>query len=306
MIILHQSMKDQFQKETGKKISSPSSFFKSKWLEEQDQKKTFDHLNSAELSDVIKDRLFFKSSKATDYDRFIEMLDIKRSSDFKIFAKLTAIIKPYQKLEFQKISQELEALDCLYSIQNKKVMNHQMVKSLTQSLKQIEKHCQKIKKEISQSLKKSRLKHGMSPSEIILKDASGADISSTSIFDEFSIIAKECQYLSEANSSFENTEPSLFPSLEIQEIPLDYYIVTLKNLFQCIDLGQFKIQDQQSELKTFCWEGILQTPSICFTPYSSFLKAYKRCDEKKNTFFSLSQAISKNDFYEIRDKILNF
>ena len=48
------------------------------------------------------------------------MLDIKRSSDFKIFAKLTAIIKPYQKLEFQKISQELEALDCLYSIQNKK------------------------------------------------------------------------------------------------------------------------------------------------------------------------------------------
>ena len=81
------------------------------------------------------------------------MLDIKRSSDFKIFAKLTAIIKPYQKLEFQKISQELEALDCLYSIQNKKVMNHQMVKSLTQSLKQIEKHCQKIKKEISQSLK---------------------------------------------------------------------------------------------------------------------------------------------------------
>ena len=181
-----------------------------------------------------------------------------------------------------------------------------MVKSLTQSLKQIEKHCQKIKKEISQSLKKSRLKHGMSPSEIILKDASGADISSTSIFDEFSIIAKECQYLSEANSSFENTEPSLFPNLEIQEIPLDYYIVTLKNLFQCIDLGQFKIQDQQSELKTFCWEGILQTPSICFTPYSSFLKAYKRCNEKKNTFFSLSQAISKNDFYEIRDKILNF
>ena len=127
MIILHQSMKDQFQKETGKKISSPSSFFKSKWLEEQDQKKTFDHLNSAELNDVIKERLFFKSSKATDYDRFTEMLDFKRSSDFKIFAKLTAIIKPYQKLEFQKFSQELEALDCLYSIQNKKVMNLSLI-----------------------------------------------------------------------------------------------------------------------------------------------------------------------------------
>ena len=306
MIILHQSMKDQFQKETGNKISSPSSFFKSKWLEEQDQKKKFDHLNGAELNDDIKKRLYFKSSKATDYERFIQMMDLKRYNDYKIFTKLTSIIKPYHKLEFQKFSQELEALDCLYSIQNKKVMNHQMIRSLTQSLKQIEMHCQKIKKEISQSLKKSRIKHEMSPSEIILKDSSGADISSTSIFDEFSIIAKQCQYLSEANNSFENTEPSLFPKLETQEIPLDYFIETLKNLFQCIDLSQFKILDQKSELKTFCWEGILQTPSICFTPYSSFLKAYKRCNEKKNTFFSLSQAISKNDFYEIRDKILNF
>ncbi len=306
MIILHQSMKDQFQKETGKRISSPSSFFKSKWLEEQDQKKTFDHLNSTELNDAIKDRLYFKSSKATDYERFTQMMDVKRYNDYKIFAKLIAIIKPYHKLEFQKLSQELEALDCLYSIQNKKVMNHQMIRSLTQSLKQIEKHCQKIKKEINQSLKKSRLKHEMSPSEIILKDSSGGDISSTNILDEFSIIAKQCQYLSEANNSFENTEPSLFPKLEIQEISLDYFIGTLKNLFQCIDLSQFKIQDQKSELKTFCWEGILQTPSICFTPYSSFLKAYKRCNEKKNTFFGLSQAISKNDFYEIRDKILNF
>ena len=59
MIILNQSMKDQFQKETGKKLSSPSSFFKSKWLEEQDQKKTFDHLNGVELNDEIKQRLFF-------------------------------------------------------------------------------------------------------------------------------------------------------------------------------------------------------------------------------------------------------
>ncbi len=306
MIILNKSMNDQFQKEIGNKTSSPSSFFKSKWLEEQDQKKTFDHLNGVELNDEIKERLYFKSTKATDYERFIQMMDLKRYNDYKIFAKLTAIIKPYHKLEFQKFSQELEALDCLYSIQNKKVMNHQMIKSLSQSLKQIEKHCQKIKKEISQSLKKSRLKHEMSPSEIILKDSSGANISSTSIFDEFSIIAKQCQYLSEANNSLENTEPSLFPNLETKEIPLDYFIETLKNLFQCIDLSQFKIQDEKSELKTFCWEGILQTPSICFTPYSSFLKSYKRCNKKKNTFFSLSHAISKNDFYEIRDKILNF
>ena len=306
MIILHQSMKEEFQKENGKKLKSPSSFLKSKWLEEQDQKKTFNHLNNAELNDMIKERLFFKSSKATDYERFTELLDVKRYNDYKIFAKLTSIIKPYHKLEFQKFSQELEALDCLYSIQNKKAMNHQMIKSLSQSLKQIEKHCQKIKKEISHSLKKSRLKYEMSPSEIILKDSTGADISSTNIFEEFSIIAKQCQYLSEANQSFENTEPSLFPNLEVKEIPLDYFLVTLKNLFQCIDLSQFKIQDQKSELKTFCWEGILQTPSICFTPYSSFLKAYKRCEQKKNTFFGLSHTTSKNDYLEIKEKILYF
>ena len=118
----------------------------------QDQKKTFDHLNGTEVNDEIKERLYFKSSKATDYERFTQMMDLKRYNDYKIFAKLTAIIKPYHKLEFQKFSQELEALDCLYSIQNKKVMNHQMIKSLSQSLKQIEKHCQKIKKEIFQEV----------------------------------------------------------------------------------------------------------------------------------------------------------
>ena len=149
MIILQQTLKDQLQNESGKKTSSPSSFFKSKWLEEQDQKKTFNHLNSAEIDQTIQERIYFKSSKASDYERFQEMNDLKRSSDFKVFSKLRSIIKPYQKLEFQKLTEELEALDCLYSIQNKKIMNHQMIKSLTQSLKQIEKHCQKIKKEIN-------------------------------------------------------------------------------------------------------------------------------------------------------------
>ena len=59
MIILHQSMKEQFQKDTGKKVSSPSSFFKSKWLEEQDQKKTFDHLNGAEINDEIRNEFIY-------------------------------------------------------------------------------------------------------------------------------------------------------------------------------------------------------------------------------------------------------
>ncbi len=306
MIILQQTLKDQLQNESGKKTSSPSSFFKSKWLEEQDQKKTFNHLNGAEIDQTIQERIYFKSSKASDYERFQEMNDLKRSSDFKVFSKLRSIIKPYQKLEFQKLTEELEALDCLYSIQNKKIMNHQMIRSLTQSLKQIEKHCQKIKKEINHSLKKSRLKSEMTPSEIILKDGSGGDISSSSIFEEFSIIAKQCQFLSNTDKLKTASEPSLFPDLENNEIPLDYFIITLKNLFQCVDLTLFKVTDQKSELKTFCWEGILQTPSLCFTPYSTFLKSYKRCSEKKLSFFGLSQVIKIDDFNQIREKISQF
>ena len=306
MIILQQTLKDQLQKDSSKKTSSPSSFFKSKWIEEQDQKKTFDHLSSAEIDKTIQDRLYSKSAKASDYERFLEMIELKRSSDFKVFSKLKSIIKPYQKLEFQKLTEELEALDCLYSIQNKKIMNHQMIKSLTQSLKQIEKHCQKIKKEINNSLKKSRLKSEMTPSEIILKDNTGADISSTNIFEEFSIIAKQCQFLSNTDQLKLSSEPSLFPDLENNEISLDYFITTLKNLFQCVDLTLFKVNDQKSELKTFCWEGILQTPSLCFTPYSSFVKSYKRCNEKKLSFFGLHQVIRKDDFNHIREKISNF
>ncbi len=306
MIILHQSMKDQFQKETRNKISSPSSFFKSKWLEEQDQKKTFDHLNGAEINDEIKKRLYFKSSKATDYERFIQMMDLKRYNDYKIFAKLTAIIKPYHKLEFQKFSQELEALDCLYSIQNKKVMNHQTIIMLSHSLKQIEKHCQKIKKEIKDSMKKSRLKDEMSPSEVILKDNLGNDISANDILNEFNIIAEECNYLSDTHNIPQEATTPLFPEIEQHEIPLDYYINILKLLFECVDLSGFNLKDEKAELKTFCWEGILQTPSVSFTPYSTFIKAYKRCDKKMNKSLGLSLIRNSNEFYQVRDQILNY
>jgi hypothetical protein len=232
-------------------------------------------------------------------------MEYKRASDIKIFSKLKSIIKPYQKLEFQKISEELEGIDCLYSIQNKKIMNHQMIKSLSQSLRQIEKHCQKIKKEINNSLKKTKVKKEMSPTEIILKDSEGGDITSTSIFEEFSIIAKQCQYLEKANVITDRSSPSLFPDMESPEISLDYFIICLKNLFECVDLSKFKIHDKNAELKTFCWEGILQTSSICYTPYSTFLKAYKRCLKKPPVYFGLSNIIKKEDFFLTRDKIIN-
>ena len=305
MIILHEKLLESESKKKSHS-ASPSSFFKSKWIEEKEQKKTFNHLYREEIEDTLKDRLYLKKSTISDYEKFIDIMDYKRASDIKIFSKLQPIIKQYQKLEFLKISDELEAVDCLFSIQNKKVMNHQTIKMLSHSLKQIEKHCQKIKKEIKDSMKKSRLKDEMSPSEVILKDNLGNDISANDILNEFNIIAEECNYLSDTHNIPQEASTPLFPEIEQHEIPLDYYINILKLLFECVDLSGFNLKDEKAELKTFCWEGILQTPSICFTPYSSFLKAYKRCNEKKNIFFSLSQAISKNDFYEIRDKILNF
>ena len=305
MIILHEKLLESESKKKSHS-ASPSSFFKSKWIEEKEQKKTFDHLYREEIEDTLKDRLYLKKSTISDYEKFIDIMDYKRASDIKIFSKLQPIIKQYQKLEFLKISDELEAVDCLFSIQNKKVMNHQTIKMLSHSLKQIEKHCQKIKKEIKDSMKKSRLKDEMSPSEVILKDNLGNDISANDILNEFNIIAEECNYLSDTHNIPQEASTPLFPEIEQHEIPLDYYINILKLLFECVDLSGFNLKDEKAELKTFCWEGILQTPSVSFTPYSTFVKAYKRCDKKMNKSLGLSLIRNSNEFYQVRDQILNY
>ena len=305
MIILHEKLLEAESKKQSHS-ATPSSFFKSKWIEEKEQKKTFDHLYREEIEDTLKDRLYLKKSTISDYEKFIDIMDYKRASDIKIFSKLQPIIKQYQKLEFLKISEELEAVDCLFSIQNKKVMNHQTIKMLSHSLKQIEKHCQKIKKEIKDSMKKSRLKDEMSPSEVILKDNLGNDISANDILNEFNIIAEECNYLSDTHNIPQEATTPLFPEIEQHEIPLDYYINILKLLFECVDLSGFNLKDEKAELKTFCWEGILQTPSVSFTPYSTFIKAYKRCDKKINKSLGLSLIRNSNEFYQVRDQILNY
>ena len=305
MIILHEKLLESDSKKQSHS-SSPSSFFKSKWIEEKEQKKTFDHLYREEIKDTLKDRLYLKKSTISDYEKFIDIMDFKRASDIKIFSKLQPIIKQYQKLEFLKISEELEAVDCLFSIQNKKVMNHQTIKMLSHSLKQIEKHCQKIKKEIKDSMKKSRLKDEMSPSEVILKDNLGNDISANDILNEFNIIAEECNYLSDTHNIPQEGTTPLFPEIEQHEIPLDYYINILKLLFECVDLSGFNLKDEKAELKTFCWEGILQTPSVSFTPYSTFIKAYRRCDKKINKSLGLSLIRNSSEFYQVRDQILNY
>ena len=73
-----------------------------------------------------------------------------------------------------------------------------------------------------------------------------------------------------------------------------------------MDLSGFNVQDNKAELKTFCWEGILQTPSVGLTPYSTFVKSYKRCESKENKSLGLSLIRNNNEFYQLRDQILNY
>ena len=99
MIILHEKLLESESKKQSNS-ASPSSFFKSKWIEENEQKKTFNHLYREDIEDTLKDRLYLKKSTISDYEKFIDIMDYKRASDIKIFSKLQPIIKQYQKLEF--------------------------------------------------------------------------------------------------------------------------------------------------------------------------------------------------------------
>ena len=83
-------------------LNSSFSFFKLKWIEEQERNKTFDHLEIKEIDEAMQDRLHFKSSNISDFEKFQDIMEYKRASDIKIFSKLKSIIKPYQKLDFEK------------------------------------------------------------------------------------------------------------------------------------------------------------------------------------------------------------
>ena len=73
-----------------------------------------------------------------------------------------------------------------------------------------------------------------------------------------------------------------------------------------MDRSGCNVQDKKAEVKTFCWEGILPTPSVGLTPYSTFVKSYKRCESKENKSLGLSLIRNNNDFYQLRDQILNY
>ena len=304
MIILQDTLKE-ISDDRSKKASSPSSYFKSKWLEERDMRTRYKNLNLENLSEVVKERMQVSDAQKSEFQCYQELKDMKRANEVSIFNKLGNIVKSYQKLEFQKLAHELDCLDCLYHLHNQKIINYQTVKSLFQSLKQIEKYCQKIKKELVRAQKKSKQNGEMSPSEIILKNDDGVNIPATNIYEEFSIIANECNFLKGFNVT-QSDQSSLFPEMDTDEINLDYFLITLKNLFSCLDLDNFKLNDLNLELRSFCWEGITQTPSINNTPYASFLRAFKRIEDKEQVYFGLSNVIRSDDFYSIRNQIIQF
>ena len=74
MIILHQTLKDT-KPRNNKNIGSPSSFFKLKWIEEQERNKTFDHLEVKEIDEAMQDRLHFKSSNISDFEKFQDIME---------------------------------------------------------------------------------------------------------------------------------------------------------------------------------------------------------------------------------------
>ena len=304
MIILQNTL-NEMSDDRSKKASSPSSYFKSKWLEERDMRTRYKNLNLENLSEVVKERMQVSDAQKSEFQCYQELKDMKRANEVSIFNKLGNIVKSYQKLEFQKLAHELDCLDCLYHLHNQKIINYQTVKSLFQSLKQNEKYCEKIKKELVRAQKKSKQNGEMSPSEIILKNDDGVNIPATNIYEEFSIIANECNFLKGFNVT-RSDQSSLFPEMDTDEINLDYFLITLKNLFNCLDLDNFKLNDLNLELRSFCWEGITQTPSINNTPYASFLRAFKRIEDKEQVYFGLSNVIRSDDFYSIRNQIIQF
>ena len=65
MIILHEKLLESERKKQGYS-SSPSSFFKTKWIEEKEQKNTFNHLYREDIEDTLKDRLYLKKTTVSD------------------------------------------------------------------------------------------------------------------------------------------------------------------------------------------------------------------------------------------------
>ena len=70
MIILQNTLKE-ISDDRSKKASSPSSYFKSKWLEERDMRTRYKNLNLDNLSEVVKERMQVSDAQKSEFQCFM-------------------------------------------------------------------------------------------------------------------------------------------------------------------------------------------------------------------------------------------
>ena len=130
-------------------------------------------------------------------------------------------------------------------------------------------------------------------------------ISVDSLLDEFSTIAKECNYLKTLANKDQKTQ-SLFPVNNEEEALISYFIMTSIKLFECLDIQGMTEKKIKQEKQSFVWECLLITSSLSQTPYSTFRKYYSGIKNKKCLFLNLSQCISESDYFKTKKDILSF
>ena len=80
MIILRNTLKEKSDDQS-KQASSPSSYFKSKWLEEREMRSRYKHLNLENLSEVVKERMHVSDAQKSEYQCYDELKDMKRANE---------------------------------------------------------------------------------------------------------------------------------------------------------------------------------------------------------------------------------
>lgn len=305
MIILPVSNLDNKKLKRNIDINFPSSVLKSKHLERSKIHKSFNHLtDNSNSNHDLHDRLQVHS-KENEYKEFVKLNEMKRINENHIFINyLKNIVSSFKSLEFQKYANELEALDCFYFLVNKQQFNKDTLTSLSTSLQQIEKYCIRIKEKLKKNKDFKNPQNKTKGLALGMLDQKSL-ISVDSLLDEFSTIAKECNYLKTLANKDQKTQ-SLFPVNNEEEALISYFIMTSIKLFECLDIQGMTEKKIKQEKQSFVWECLLLTSSLSQTPYSTFRKYYSGIKNKKCLFLNLSQCISESDYFKTKKDILSF
>lgn len=305
MIILPVSNLENKKLKRNTDINFPSSILKSKHIERSKINKSFNHLtDNSNSSYDLQDRLQIHS-KENEYKEYVKLNEIKRINENHIFINyLKNIVSSFKSLEFQKYANELEALDCFYFLVHKQQFNKDTLASLSTSLLQIEKYCIRIKEKLNKNKDFKNPQNKTKGLALGMLDHKSL-VTVDSLLDEFSTIAKECNYLNALANKDQKTQ-SLFPVNNEEEALISYFIMTSIKLFECLDLQGMTEKKIKQEKQSFVWECILLTNSLSQTPYSTFRKYYTGIKNKKCLFLNLSQCMSETDYFRIKKDILNF